>query len=90
MRKVTKDIYDAERAQDQANEDLETASQDQDQAKDRIQKVAFIYVCEDSRSSRSCCTVHLITRGPTLLRSDCTSGGEHLSSCDSSLRSKIK
>ncbi|XP_024911850.1 laminin subunit beta-4 isoform X2 [Cynoglossus semilaevis] len=39
VRKVTKDIYDAERAQDQANEDLETASQDQDQAKDRIQKI---------------------------------------------------
>ncbi|XP_067447150.1 laminin subunit beta-4 [Thunnus thynnus] len=39
MTKISRDIYEAEEAQDKANDDLETASRDSDTAKDRMRKI---------------------------------------------------
>lgn len=39
MNKISRDIYEAEKAQSKANDDLETASGDKDMAKDRLREV---------------------------------------------------
>ncbi|CAK6979151.1 laminin subunit beta-4 [Scomber scombrus] len=39
MKKISQDIYEAEKAQSKANDDLETASEDKDMAKDRIREI---------------------------------------------------
>lgn len=49
MTEIRRDIYEAEKAQDKANDDLETASQDRDLTRDTVQDVKYqtfhIHIC---------------------------------------------